>query len=662
MSEIILKGLFTGPLDSDAAGISDLDLRQVGGVWHLYVTTRAWAGITTFEVDATGELYFDGRMAVDTYAGFPPTDHTFIEANSTLYFQGLGHNATQFDSYTPTASGTIDAVSTLSFTGGPDTSALAITTATAGGQTFAITSQFASATLQVYRQDTSDSFALASLTNFDDAGITRLETTVIGGQTFVFATTAATVESFRLTQEGALTALPASASLEGLGLSNPSHFKAVTLSGVSYLLVAGQGSSSVSVLQVSETGALFAVDHVIDDLSTRFASISELATVETNNRVFVAVAGSDDGVTLLELLPDGRLLFRDTIADGVGSTLDNVSGLAMFATGETLHIYVSTAREAGVTQFEFEIGLEGSTITRIQTAEILTGTNGNDVLAGAAGDDVLQGGAGDDVLIDGAGADRLSGGAGKDVFVFRQDGDTDVITDFKAGADRIDLSTFAQLRSADQLLVTSTQTGAEISYAGETLVVQSMSGQSLSTADLGLEYLVSLTHGALPPRVDDEPAPPPEPLVTFSMPNVPLYNFGLFSGNGSGAHVAKQFNASRVDDSTETGTIGDDTLDGGLGQDTLNGRDGDDFLIGGAGADTFVFNAGRDEIADFVLGVDSIQLQAALFSSVFVSVHHIFQQFASVQGDATVLDFGAGNALIVSGITDLDALSDDVFL
>jgi len=78
-------------------------------------------------------------------------------------------------------------------------------------------------------------------------------------------------------------------------------------------------------------------------------------------------------------------------------------------------------------------------------ADRLFGEAGNDVLRGGAGNDTLDGGAGRDTLEGGAGADVLTGGAGADVFVFARlahigrGPDSDRITDFEAGLDRIDL-------------------------------------------------------------------------------------------------------------------------------------------------------------------------------------------------------------------------------
>jgi len=109
------------------------------------------------------------------------------------------------------------------------------------------------------------------------------------------------------------------------------------------------------------------------------------------------------------------------------------------------------------------LGGDGNdTITGGDGADTLNGDNqddlvdgglGNDVLAGGAGDDALIGNAGDDTLQGNAGQDRLSGGQGIDMLKGGLDADLfdfdstaagvgiDIIQDFVAGSDRIDLST-----------------------------------------------------------------------------------------------------------------------------------------------------------------------------------------------------------------------------
>ncbi|GAB3466175.1 glycosyl hydrolase family 28-related protein [Azotobacter salinestris] len=81
--------------------------------------------------------------------------------------------------------------------------------------------------------------------------------------------------------------------------------------------------------------------------------------------------------------------------------------------------------------------------------DLLVGSDADDQLHGGAGADRLDGRGGDDLLDGGAGRDRLTGGAGADTFVFAARTDSyrtasasfnDLILDFDAGEDRIDLS------------------------------------------------------------------------------------------------------------------------------------------------------------------------------------------------------------------------------
>jgi Ca2+-binding RTX toxin-like protein len=80
--------------------------------------------------------------------------------------------------------------------------------------------------------------------------------------------------------------------------------------------------------------------------------------------------------------------------------------------------------------------------------DLLFGNGGNDTLIGGEGNDRLDGGAGRDTLIGGPGDDWLTGGHGRDTFVFAPQAldnpnpGNDVVTDFHAGRDVIDLTAF----------------------------------------------------------------------------------------------------------------------------------------------------------------------------------------------------------------------------
>lgn len=80
----------------------------------------------------------------------------------------------------------------------------------------------------------------------------------------------------------------------------------------------------------------------------------------------------------------------------------------------------------------------GDTLTGSNLVNKLDGGAGNDALHGGANTDTLIGGSGNDTLYGEAGHDTLTGGSGKDKFVLSsQEVDSDTITDFVSGSDKI---------------------------------------------------------------------------------------------------------------------------------------------------------------------------------------------------------------------------------
>ena len=118
--------------------------------------------------------------------------------------------------------------------------------------------------------------------------------------------------------------------------------------------------------------------------------------------------------------------------------------------------------------------------------DLLYGGRGDDLLFGDGGDDALYGNAGDDTLDGGAGTDTLSGGAGADTFVFAAGHGTDTITDFTPGADRIDLSAFADLGGFASLTLTAAGTNTVLdlsAHGGGTVRLQGIAAADLLAAD-----------------------------------------------------------------------------------------------------------------------------------------------------------------------------------
>lgn len=101
----------------------------------------------------------------------------------------------------------------------------------------------------------------------------------------------------------------------------------------------------------------------------------------------------------------------------------------------------------------------------------LSGGAGNDEIFGNKGDDILLGSTGKDVLIGGYGDDRLAGGFGADTFIFGKNEGDDVIRDFEASRDAIDLGgqTYTVIEDGDGDAVLELSGGGSITLNGVAL-------------------------------------------------------------------------------------------------------------------------------------------------------------------------------------------------
>lgn len=112
---------------------------------------------------------------------------------------------------------------------------------------------------------------------------------------------------------------------------------------------------------------------------------------------------------------------------------------------------------------------------------------------------------------------------------------------------------------------------------------------------------------------------------------------------------------------------GRDRLDGGAGNDRLEGGIGRDKLVGGTGSDTFVFKDGWavDRVSDFEDDIDTIELDDGLWGG-GLTIQQVLDTYGTVVanngngGTHVELNFGSGDILKIHGITDVNALLDDI--
>lgn len=352
---------------------------------------------------------------------------------------------------------------------------------------------------------------------------------------------------------------------EGLGIMVPTDIAVAEMAGGSYVIVASaaaQGASgALSVMAVDAQGGLTPTDHVLDTRESRFGDATHVETVTHDGHTYVVAAGGDGGVSLLQLMPGGRLVHLDSIAGSVGAGLDDVTALEIAVIGDTLQVFVATEGEAGIFMLSVDLAGRGAALVAGGGGATLTGT------------------AGDDILMDGDGADRLEGGAGADRFVLIGDGQADTIVGFDPLEDVLDLSGLPFLYDANALEIAATATGAVITHRGETIVLLSASGGPLDVDEVRAAVEIRINHGLIAP-----PAVPPD------------------GGTGTGTEGADRITGNGGSD-TLRGLGGDDTLDGGLGDDLLDGGSGNDDLRGGDGNDTLLGGEG-DDILSGDLGND----------------------------------------------------------
>lgn len=373
---------------------------------------------------------------------------------------------------------------------------------------------------------------------------------------------------------GTLTTIRALPDLVGLGLAHISALATVTVpGGATFVLAGGAGSSSVAVFELSSDG-LVPVDHIIDSRTTRFSNISIIETIEVNGRVYVVLAGADDGMSLFCLMPDGQLVHLATWEDTSAWTLDSGGAIALAASGTTLFIYVSGGDGEGITRLGIELGAAGTQTTG--GAGAIGGTTGGDILIAGTGTTALDGGAGDDILSSNGQAIRLTGGAGRDIFLLAPVAGTIRISDYDPVTDRLDLTRFPMLRSQSQMQIMSTDSGAIITIGSTIIEVTSATGTPIPAS--------AFTDAALLPfdRLGDLRIGVPVQGTEAD----DLLNLGPTPGMTSGG----------AGNDTISGSPGEDTLDGGIGNDSLLGNDGNDQIRGGGGNDLLFGGNGNDTL------------------------------------------------------------------
>jgi Ca2+-binding RTX toxin-like protein len=697
-------GTFSDAPLAVVSGITDLELRSQNGIISLYAAGRPGGGLLSLNV-TTGISLNDyvtiptnGTLSAPSRLGVIP-----INGQPSIILTGPG--GTLIGGYRIEADGSLGAATVI--TSSPTTVVTAQANLDIGGNQFFYTAQQGSNAITVGQvsatgaMTTLQTISLGSVVAGRD--VSALTPVMVGAERMLVASlfTRNEIDVFRIEADGRLTLLTTFGIVDGLWTNEPAAMAVTTLGGLTYLVLASTGSSSLTVMRLDTNGAITVVDHVMDTLDTRFEGAQAVATVSVAGRAFVLAGGADDGVNLFALMPDGRLVLMATVLDAPGLGMTSVTALTAQAGGDGIDVFVA-GEGAGITRLRVELGAMALPQTGTAVANVLTGGASADQLFGGAGADSLNGSAGRDVLSDGEGEDTLTGGADADVFVLAPDGATDWITDFQLGVDRIDLSEWGRVYDLSGLTWLARAGGFAVAYGDEVLEVQTANGAALTAANFtaadffGLWHLTGIVPiGFAPPAVNAgndlfTATAAPEffdggegrDRVDYANATVAVVVDMMTPGAGSSFAAGDSFagieelHGSALSDLLR-GTAQGEVLQGMNGNDTLEGRGGQDSLFGGAGRDVLRPGLGSSTVdggssvdtVDYTLVAGAVQVNlttlavgGAAAGHVLVGIEHMIGSAFDdtiVGSNAAGQYFGGAGNDVMAGNGGNDLISGD---
>ena len=282
------------------SGISDLEIVWIDGQPRLYSATLVGSGggFSVYNI-ATGSLAsLTGVIGYPSFLGQRVSPHFSVLDNPSAIGGTLiatGCSPSGWASYNLSGSGTFGAPLKTPLPFDPTASAVLQT----GGTTFVYLAPEGNGRPLAYTLSGNGTLAPVSgvpaspsLPRVDDLAVAQTS-----GGNFLLAASALgnSVTSYSIGANGSVTQVSQVTDAVGIGMSKPNAVEVLNVSGVSYAVVAGTESSSLSVFRILPDGRLYPVDHVVDGLGTRFAGATAITGLQVGDRAYLIAGGSDDG-------------------------------------------------------------------------------------------------------------------------------------------------------------------------------------------------------------------------------------------------------------------------------------------------------------------------------------------------------------------------------
>ena len=294
--------------------------------------------------------------------------------------------------------------------------AITVTTAAVGGTTYLFVAGYDDHGVSVF--SVADDGQLASVYNVaddDDLELSNpvaITTVAVGGTTYLFVSGDDDgISVFSVADGTAAFRTNAGATLDGgtlttvdniendadLELSDARASSTAVVSGTTYLFVAGENDSGVSVFSVADGtsafmddsgttldgGTLTVVDDVEDDADLELNGARAVSTAVVGGTTYLFVAGSvDNGVSVFSVADTGELTAVYSVDGSEGSDVELRDAIAVttVAVDGTTYLFIARDHDDGVTVFSVADGtdaftnddgatLDGGTLTAIASVD-----------------------------------------------------------------------------------------------------------------------------------------------------------------------------------------------------------------------------------------------------------------------------------------------------